>query len=203
MTGEFMKLKFLLATVLICLCCLAAQAQEKQKLRSGEGAGDNKTTFKIWLEKHVLYIITPEEKKAALTLKTEAEQEKFVEDFWRRRDPQTETEVNEFKDEYYERIAYTNEHFSSGIPGWKTDRGKIYILYGKPDRTEKGRARFEENENVLYERWFYRQIPATGANIELTFIDPTETQEFRLTKDKRDEFLNRTPNGLTICSMCP
>jgi GWxTD domain-containing protein len=192
-----------LATALICLCWLAAQAQEKGKIRCVEGTGDNRKTFEKWLQTDALYLITGNEKEVALTLKTEVEQERFVESFWQRRDPQPETEINEFREEYYERIAYANEHFASGIPGWKTDRGKIYILYGKPERTEKGRAGFEENENVLYEKWFYKQITGGGANLQLTFIDPIETKEFRLTKDKRDEFLNRPPTGLTICSMCP
>jgi GWxTD domain-containing protein len=198
-----MKLRFLFATVLICLAYLAAQAQETRKIRCVEGAGDNRKTFEKWLKTDAFYLITENEKEVAATLKTDADQEQFVESFWQRRDPTPETEINEFKGEYYERIAYTNEHFSSGIPGWRTDRGKIYILYGKPDRTEKRRAAFEGNENVWYERWFYRQIPGIGSDIELTFIDPTETQEFRLAKDRRDEFLNRPPNGLTVCSMCP
>jgi len=202
-SGEFMKLGFLFATVLICLSCAAARAQETRKIRCIEGAGDNKKTYRQWLEKDARYIITENEKEAFLTLKTDEDREQFVESFWQRRDPTPETEINEFKEEYYDRIAYANEHFSSGIPGWKTDRGKIYILYGKPDRIEKARAEFEEIENVLFERWFYKRITGIGSNIRLTFIDPTETKEFRLTIDRRDEFLNRPPTGLTICSMCP
>lgn len=194
-----MKLKFLFpAAALVCLLCFSAQAQEKGKIRCTEGAGDNRITFKKWLERDAVYIITQNEKEFALTLKTEADGEQFVENFWRRRDPTPDTEINEFKEEYYARIAYTNEHFSSGIPGWKTDRGKVYIFYGKPDRVEKGRAEFEGNENVLFEKWFYERITGVGSNIQLTFIDPTETREFRLTKDKRDEFLNRPNTGLTV-----
>ncbi|HEX8370717.1 MAG TPA: GWxTD domain-containing protein [Pyrinomonadaceae bacterium] len=199
-----MKFGFLFSAALICLLCLCARAQEeKGKIRCVEGAGDNKKTFKQWLEKDARYIITENEKEVARNLKTEADQEQFVENFWRRRDPDPETEINEFKEEYYDRIAYADEHFPSGIPGWKTDRGKIYILYGKPDRIEKGRAEFEENENVPFEKWFYRQITGIGSDVRLTFIDPTESLEFRLTKDRRDEFLNRPQTGLTICSRCP
>ena len=198
-----MKLRFLFPAALICLLSFSAQAQEKSKPRCIEGAGDNKKNFEKWLKADAFYIITENEKEVALTLKTETDQYQFVESFWLRRDPDPDTEVNEFKEEYYERIAHTNEHFASGIPGWKTDRGKIYILYGKPNQIEKGRAEFEENKNVLFEKWFYKQITGVGSNIHLTFIDPTETKEFRLTKDKRDEFLNRPNTGLTVCSICP
>ena len=79
------------------------------------------------------YLITDEEKKAFKALATDEERENFIENFWRRRDPNPDTEENEFREEYYERIAYANEHYTSGIPGWKTDRGRIYIAWGKPD----------------------------------------------------------------------
>src|SRR6478672_12248339 len=92
-----------------------------------------KKAYKDWLDKDVTYIITDEERKAFKKLQTDDERERFIEEFWRRRDPDPDTDENEFKEEYYERIAYANEHFSSGIPGWKTDRGRIWIMYGKPD----------------------------------------------------------------------
>src|SRR5437762_13943483 len=82
-----------------------------------------KKAYKDWLDKDVTYIITDEERKAFKKLATDDERERFIEEFWRRRDPDPDTEENEFKEEYYERIAYANEHFSSGIPGWKADRG--------------------------------------------------------------------------------
>jgi GWxTD domain-containing protein len=91
-----------------------------------------KKAYKDWLDKDVTYIITDEERKAFKKLATDDERERFIEEFWRRRDPDPDTDENEFKEEYYERIAYANEHFSSGIPGWKTDRGRIWIMYGKP-----------------------------------------------------------------------
>src|SRR5216117_3445124 len=95
-----------------------------------------KKAYKDWLEKDVTYIITDEEKRAFKKLATDDERERFIEEFWRRRDPDPDTEENEFKEEYYERIPYANEHFASGIPGWKTDRGRIYIMYGKPHEKE-------------------------------------------------------------------
>ena len=92
--------------------------------------------YKNWINKDVKYIITKDEKKAFNELKTDEERENFIENFWRRRDPNPDTEENEYREEYYERIAYANENFASGIPGWMTDRGRIYIAWGKPDSVE-------------------------------------------------------------------
>ncbi|MGH9818869.1 MAG: GWxTD domain-containing protein, partial [Pyrinomonadaceae bacterium] len=95
-----------------------------------------KDVYKKWINTDVAYIITKDEKKAFYALTTDDERENFIENFWRRRDPDPDTEENEYRDQYYERIAYANEHFTSGIPGWKTDRGRIYITWGKPDEIE-------------------------------------------------------------------
>ena len=94
------------------------------------------TPYKKWLEEEVPYIITDEERSAFLQLQTNEEREQFIEAFWQRRDPTPDTVENEFKEEHYRRIAYANERFSSGIPGWRTDRGRIYIMWGPPDEIE-------------------------------------------------------------------
>ena len=83
-----------------------------------------------------MYIITDEERQAFKRLTTDEEREQFIEQFWLRRDPTPDTAENEFKEEHYRRIAYANEHYASGIPGWKTDRGRIYITFGPPDEIE-------------------------------------------------------------------
>ncbi|MFN2416988.1 MAG: GWxTD domain-containing protein, partial [Pyrinomonadaceae bacterium] len=88
--------------------------------------------FKKWIDEDVAYLITDEEKKAWKKLATDEEREQFIEAFWRRRDPDPDTELNEYLEEHYERVAYANQHFASGIPGWKSDRGRIYIMYGAP-----------------------------------------------------------------------
>ena len=95
-----------------------------------------KDVYKKWMNNDVAYIITNDEKKAFKALVTDEERENFIENFWRRRDPNPDTEENEYREEYYERIAYANEKFASGIPGWKTDRGRVYIAWGKPDSVE-------------------------------------------------------------------
>src|SRR5258706_1912410 len=97
---------------------------------------ENKDAYKNWMTEDVPYIITPDERKAFLALRTDEERENFINTFWARRDPDPDTEENEFREEYYQRITYANENFSSRIPGWKTDRGRIYITSGKPHSIE-------------------------------------------------------------------
>ncbi len=108
------------------------QIAKKQKELERELAGP----WKKWLNEDVVYIITDEEKKAFSRLRTDEERQSFVESFWLRRDPTPDTEENEYKEEHYRRIAYANDHYASGIPGWKTDRGMIYIKYGPADEID-------------------------------------------------------------------
>jgi len=108
-------------------------SDEAKKSRDLENASK---ALQKWVDQDVTYIITAEERAAWKRLKTDEEREAFIESFWLRRDPTPDTIDNERRDEHYERIAYANEHFASGIPGWKTDRGRIYIMYGKPDEIE-------------------------------------------------------------------
>jgi GWxTD domain-containing protein len=148
--------------------------------------------YKDWVNKDVAYIITKEEKKAFNQLKTDEERENFIENFWRRRDPNPDTEENEYREEYYERIAYANERFASGIPGWKTDRGRIYITWGKPDSVEShptggyyDRPTYEGGGSTTtypYEVWFYRHLEGVGDGIEIEFVDPTGTGEYRIAR---------------------
>ena len=92
-----------------------------------------KGAYKTWLEQDVPYIITDEERRAFKALGNDEEREAFIEQFWLRRNPNPDSPENEFREEHYRRIAYANEHFAAGKPGWKTDRGHIYINFGKPD----------------------------------------------------------------------
>ena len=169
-----------------------------------------KKAYKDWLEKDVTYIITDDERKAFKKLETDEERERFIEDFWRRRDPDPDTDENEFREEYYERIAYANEHFASGIPGWKTDRGRIYIMYGKPDEKEShpagGPYTREPTEGggststYPFERWFYRYLPGVGSGVEIEFVDPTGSGEYRIAKnaDEKDALLMIPNAGMTM-----
>src|SRR5213080_1954531 len=166
--------------------------------------------YKDWLEKDVAYIITDEERKAFKKLQTDDERERFIEEFWRRRDPDPDTDENEYREEYYERIAYANEHFASGIPGWKTDRGRIWIMYGKPDETEShpsggayNRESYEgggSTSTYPFERWFYRYLAGVGSGIEIEFVDPTGSGEYRIARnpDEKDALLHVPGAGLTL-----
>jgi GWxTD domain-containing protein len=95
-----------------------------------------KGTYKTWLNQEVPYIISDEERKAFMSLSNDEERDAFIENFWLRRNPSPDSPENEFREEHYRRIAYANEHFAAGKPGWKTDRGHIYISFGKPDEID-------------------------------------------------------------------
>ncbi|HEY6233395.1 MAG TPA: GWxTD domain-containing protein [Pyrinomonadaceae bacterium] len=169
-----------------------------------------KKAYKDWLEKDVTYVITDEERKAFKKLATDDERERFIEEFWRRRDPDPDTDENEFKEEYYERIAYANEHFSSGVPGWKTDRGRIWIMYGKPDEREThpmggnyDRPSYEGGGNTTtypFEIWFYRYLAGVGSGVEIEFVDPTGSGEYRIARNpnEKDALLMVPGAGLTL-----
>ncbi len=110
--------------------------ERERKKREAKLKKELETPYRKWLNEDVAYIITDEERAAFKRLQTDEEREQFIEQFWLRRDPTPDTVENEFKEEHYRRIAYANEHYASGIPGWKTDRGRIYITYGPPDEIE-------------------------------------------------------------------
>jgi GWxTD domain-containing protein len=143
-------------------------------------------------------------------MQTDEEREQFIEGFWLRRDPTPDTEENEFREEHYRRIAYANERFASGIPGWKSDRGHIYIAYGPPDETVSHPSGgtyerpYEEGggstSTFPFEQWRYRYIEGLGNNINLEFVDTTMSGEFRLTSDpsEKDALLYVPNAGLTM-----
>ncbi|HEY6340108.1 MAG TPA: GWxTD domain-containing protein [Bryobacteraceae bacterium] len=163
-----------------------------------------------WLKEDVAYIITPEERNAFLRLGTDQEREQFVEQFWLRRDPTPDTEENEFREEHYRRIAYANEQFASGVPGWKTDRGMIYIKYGPPDEREEHPTGgtydrpIEEGGGTTtvypFEKWRYRSIEGVGTDVNIEFVDPTMTGEYHMTMDpsEKDALTNVPGAGLTL-----
>lgn len=165
--------------------------------------------YKKWINNDVAYIITKDEKKAFYALQTDEERENFIENFWRRRDPNPDTEENEYREEYYERIAYANEHYASGIPGWKTDRGRVYIAWGKPDSVEShpsggayDRPSYEGGGSTTtypFEIWFYRHLDEVGDGLEIEFVDPTGTGEYRLARNanEKDALLTVPGAGLT------
>jgi GWxTD domain-containing protein len=163
-----------------------------------------------WLKQDVVYIITDEERAAFHGLQTDEEKQQFVEQFWLRRDPTPDTEENEYKEEHYRRIAYANDHFASGIPGWKTDRGMIYIKYGAPDEIDShpSGGSYErpieegggETSTYPFEQWRYRYIEGVGTNIIIEFVDTTMSGEYKMTMDpsEKDALLYVPGAGLSL-----
>ena len=192
---------------------LTKQERRRQKAIQKE----MESPYKQWINGPISYIITPEERAAFKKLTTDEERDQFIEEFWRRRNPTPGSPENAFKEEFYRRIAYANEHFSSGIPGWRTDRGHIYIMYGPPDDIEShpSGGTYVANPNELpymgpdasntmttypFERWTYHYIPGIGENVELEFVDPTLTGEYHLTMNpcEKDAMAN-VPGDMTGC----
>ncbi len=182
--------------------------KQEEKLRK-----ELETPYKKWLNEDVTYIITDEERKAWKRLSTDDEREQFIEQFWLRRDPTPDTEENEYKEEHYRRIAYANERFASGIPGWKTDRGRIYIIYGPPDEIDDHSSGgtydrpYEEGGGTTstfpFVDWTYRYIEGVGTNVKIEFVDTTMSGEFRMTMDPSEkDALTYVPGaGLTLSEM--
>jgi GWxTD domain-containing protein len=182
------------------------QLAKKQKELEKELAGP----WKKWLSEDVLYIITDEEKQGFKRLKTDEERQEFVEQFWLRRDPTPDTEENEYKEEHYRRIAYANDHYASGIPGWKTDRGMIYIKYGAPDEIDShpSGGSYErpieegggETSTYPFEDWRYRYIEGAGTNVIIEFVDQTMSGEYHISLDpeEKDALLYVPGAGLTL-----
>jgi GWxTD domain-containing protein len=181
---------------------------QKQKMKKTLKELDN--SFKTWLNEDVVYIISPEERTAFLQLETNEEREQFIEQFWLRRSSNPDMPDNDFKEEHYRRIAYANEHFASGIPGWKTDRGRIYIIWGAPDEIEShptggtyDRPMEEGGGSTTtypWERWRYRYLEGIQENVELEFVDPSGSGEYHLTMDpsEKDALLNVPGAGLSL-----
>lgn len=211
-----------LAGALVCAPLSFAQASpQNQPAKSDKDAAKQKTKkdkdlfkelnpqYQKWLNEDVIYIVTPEERSTFLRLQTNEEREQFIEQFWQRRNPDPDSVENTFKEEHYRRIAYTNEHFASGVPGWKTDRGKVYIMWGPPDEIEShpsggsyDRPANEgggETSTYPFEDWRYRYLEGIGNDVNIEFVDPSMTGEFRLTMDpsEKDALLYVPGAGLT------
>jgi GWxTD domain-containing protein len=189
---------------------VVAQEGKRKDPNEKKKRDELKSVYKKWLDEDVFYIITDEERKAFKALKTDEERDQFIEQFWLRRDPDPDTPENEYKEQYYERIQYANEHFASGIPGWKTDRGRIYVTFGKPDEIEAHpaggpyeRPSYEgggTTSTYPFEVWWYRYIEGIGSDIEIEFVDPTGSGEYHIARspEEKDALLYVPNAGLTL-----
>ncbi|MDE3178985.1 MAG: GWxTD domain-containing protein [Acidobacteriota bacterium] len=189
--------------------------QEKRRLKAIRK--ETMSPYRKWISGPIGYIITPSERAAFKKLTTDDEREQFIENFWERRNPNPGDPENEYKEEFYRRIAYANEHYASGIPGWRTDRGRIYIMYGPPDEQDNhdaggtyvanpgelpymGPGASNQMTTYPFEDWYYHYIPGIGENVKLEFVDPTMTGEFRLTMNPCEkDAMAEVPNDTTGC----
>ena len=180
---------------------------EKQKKENAKSLKQELSkTYKKWLDEDVRWIISDEERAAFKQLSNDEERDQFIEGFWQRRDPTPDTVENEFKEDHYARIAYANEHFAAGIPGWKTDRGRMYIMYGKPDEIESHpsggqyQRPMEEGggstSTFPFEQWRYRYLEGVGQEVIIEFVDTCMCGDYHMTIDRSEkDALLMTPNG--------
>jgi len=189
---------------------LKRERSDKEKIKAQKNLRiELKGAYKSWLEQDVPYIITDEERGSFKNLSNDEERDAFIENFWLRRNPNPDSPENEFREEHYRRIAYANEHFAAGKPGWKTDRGHIYIAFGKPDSIDShpsggnyNRTTEEGGGNTStfpFEVWHYRDIEGVGDNIDIEFVDSCMCGDYHFTIDRNEkDALQHVPGmGLT------
>jgi GWxTD domain-containing protein len=190
---------------------LKRQRSDKEKFAAQKAVRQElKGAYKSWLEQDVPYIITDDEAKSFKNLSNDEERDAFIEQFWLRRNPDPDSPDNEFREEHYRRIAYANEHFAAGKPGWKTDRGHIYIAFGKPDSIDShpSGGSYErpmeegggETATFPFEVWNYRYIEGIGQNIDIEFVDSCQCGDYHFTIDRseKDALLHVPGGGPTL-----
>ncbi|HEY1983803.1 MAG TPA: GWxTD domain-containing protein [Terracidiphilus sp.] len=177
---------------------LKRERSDKEKFAAQKAVRQElKGAYKTWLEQDVTYIISDEERKAFKNLSNDEEREAFIEQFWLRRNPNPDSPENEFREEHYRRIAYANEHYAAGKPGWKTDRGHVYISFGKPDSIESHPSGGSyqrpieegggETSTFPFETWHYRYLEGVGENVDLEFVDTCQCGDYHFTIDRGEK----------------
>jgi GWxTD domain-containing protein len=189
---------------------LSKEQRKVQKQKARKTLKELDSQYRQWLNEDVIYIISPEERNAFLQLDTNEEREQFIEQFWLRRSSNPDLPDNDFKEEHYRRIAYANEHYASGIPGWKSDRGRTYIMWGPADEVDSHPTGgtydrpMEEGggstTTYAWEKWRYRYLEGIGENVEIEFVDPSGSGEYHLTMDpsEKDALLHVPGAGLSL-----
>jgi len=189
---------------------LTKEQRKEQKQKARKTLKELDSQYRQWLNEDVIYIISPSERTAFLQYDTNEEREQFIEQFWLRRSSNPDLPDNDFKEEHYRRIAYANEHYASGIPGWKTDRGRMYIMWGPADEIDShpsggtyDRPMEEGGGSTTtypWETWRWRYLEGIGENIILEFVDPSGSGEYHLTMDpsEKDALLHVPGAGLSL-----
>jgi GWxTD domain-containing protein len=180
---------------------------DKEKLAQQKALRQElKGVYKKWVDEDVRWIITDQEMQAFKSLSNDEERDQFIENFWLRRNPNPDSPENEYREEHYARIAYANEHFAAGKPGWRTDRGHIYIAFGKPDNIDShpsggsyDRPMEEGGGNTStfpFEIWHYRYLEGIGDNIDIEFVDTCMCGDYHMTIDRSEkDALKHTPGA--------
>jgi GWxTD domain-containing protein len=194
---------FAFSLVLLCVSpgnrVLHAQAEDQQRsqrLKEKPLRMLAEVPSRKWLNEDVVYIITDEERSDFKKLTTDQQRDKFITDFWARRNPNPGSLENKFQEEHYRRIAYANEHFAADIQGWRTDRGRTYIMFGPPDRVDKHFSAAGSEDAIDFvgvgsipydwELWHYRSIEGVGEDIDLKFVDTCGCGRFQIPIPKGD-----------------
>jgi GWxTD domain-containing protein len=189
---------------------LNRQLSDKERYKAQhELRQELKGPYKTWLDQEVPYIISDDERKAFLSLANDEEREAFIENFWQRRNPNPDSPENEFREEHYRRIQYANDHFAAGKPGWKSDRGRIYIMWGPADSIDShpSGGLYErpmeegggETSTFPFEVWHYRYLEGIGENVDIEFVDTCQCGDYHFTIDRseKDALKNVPGAGLT------
>lgn len=177
---------------------LKRQRSDKERYQAQKALRQElKGTYKTWLNEEVPYIITDQERKAFLSLSNDEERDAFIEQFWARRNPDPNSPENSYREEHYRRIAYANEHYAAGKPGWKTDRGHIYIAFGPPDSIDShpSGGMYErtpeegggETSTYPFEVWHYRYLEGIGENVDIEFVDTCQCGDYHFTIDRSEK----------------
>jgi GWxTD domain-containing protein len=194
----------LLAAIIVITTCVVAlfgwpakplpQSSAPPTRQAGHA---EKSAYDRWLSQEVPYIITDSERTAFKKLSTDEERDEFIKAFWERRNPHPGSPQNEFKDAYYRRISYANRHYTSSLPGWRTDRGRIYIMYGPPDEIDVHpsggsyhRPASEGGGTVMtypFEDWRYAHFQGIGS-LTIEFVDVASSGEFHMTLDPKEKY---------------
>lgn len=156
--------------------------------------------YRKWLDEDARYIIADQERSEFAKLTNDQQRDEFVERFWEKRNPEPGSSPNVYKEQHYERIRFAISHFSVlDTSGWKTDRGRIYIVFGPPDHIDQhfsaaGSHKASDLFGVAaipydWELWRYGYIEGIGEDVDFTFVDTCGCGRYEMPREKRD--LNR------------
>lgn len=166
--ARMIALGLLLGFAILCSPALV-QSEAKQSQLGAE--------YSKWLNEDARWIATDQERTDFLALESATARDELIREFWERRNPTPGSQNNAFKEEHYRRLAFANNHFASRTPGWETDRGHIYIVYGPPDIITP----YAGSEATRpFQTWYYRR--SGGKSQAFEFVDSCRCGEYKLKK---------------------